>query len=658
MQIDAPGLGALRALRALRPLRAMSRFPMLRRTVDGFLRAIPALASVGGLLGFFLLFFSVSGVQLFVGSFHDRCAADETGSTAVNEAAADSDFCDIDAEAVVCRRFDEGASGSIEVRRRRRRALWAAAADHASDLTARHAPGINIELTWAASPPPPSSPPPSPPPLPPSPLHPPLHPLFPPSPLAPPRCVHWPTNPAPTATYGNFDSLFDAVLILLQTMTFDSWRAPLYGLLHARPHIALVSTIYFNIAVVLGGFFMANLFIATIFASVATGADALAKLESRQLEEKMVEAAEQAADDASDDTSPAAAKEGADPMAAVEGGTQEGGAHMQKAPTNAPSTAPSTAPMVTQPSGTGSLITVMKRRKTQGRFATGGDSDDESGGPVSADVAAADAWAAEVDEHWTMYSMRFVTGVVVAINVLEQCAGYRGMSTAYHSMLLHTAHACNVYFITEAAIKVIVYGGCSVSAGWRYYWSRSPDKLWNRLDFTIVMLDVVSGALHSFALIVFHDEDSEQMNLGALATLVGLGVGAVRPHCYYTSDAYGSSDPLLTLLVCTSMFHVPCSCTMFMYLHVHDSMTDTCVRVNVCVAHSRLTLTPSRAGSARAQACWRLGAAQPLPKDGHEGAEACHKPRRARDALDAILRAPREAALWRYRPRRDDAMAL
>ena len=66
----------LRLVRALRPLRAIRKFPELRRTVEAFLRAVPALSTVAALTVFFFLVFGVVGVEMFEGEFHHRCAAE------------------------------------------------------------------------------------------------------------------------------------------------------------------------------------------------------------------------------------------------------------------------------------------------------------------------------------------------------------------------------------------------------------------------------------------------------------------------------------------------------------------------------------------------------------------------------------------------------
>lgn len=56
---------ALRSLRALRLLRLVSILPSLRRVMEGFIRAIPSLGSIMGLMVLLLFVFSLMGTHLF-----------------------------------------------------------------------------------------------------------------------------------------------------------------------------------------------------------------------------------------------------------------------------------------------------------------------------------------------------------------------------------------------------------------------------------------------------------------------------------------------------------------------------------------------------------------------------------------------------------------
>ncbi|WP_304615946.1 ion transporter [Paracoccus sp. (in: a-proteobacteria)] len=65
------GLSVLRALRILRLLRIVSVTPRLRRVVEGFLSALPGMASVFLLMGIIFYIFAVMATKLFAGSFPD-----------------------------------------------------------------------------------------------------------------------------------------------------------------------------------------------------------------------------------------------------------------------------------------------------------------------------------------------------------------------------------------------------------------------------------------------------------------------------------------------------------------------------------------------------------------------------------------------------------
>ncbi|WP_405405160.1 ion transporter [Paracoccus sp. Ld10] len=65
------GLSVLRAMRILRLLRIVSVTPRLRRVVEGFLSALPGMASVFLLMGIIFYIFSVMATKLFGATFPD-----------------------------------------------------------------------------------------------------------------------------------------------------------------------------------------------------------------------------------------------------------------------------------------------------------------------------------------------------------------------------------------------------------------------------------------------------------------------------------------------------------------------------------------------------------------------------------------------------------
>ncbi|MBM1633072.1 ion transporter [Sulfitobacter mediterraneus] len=67
----AQGFSALRALRILRVLRLVSAAPRLRRVVEGFITALPGMASVFSLMALIFYIGSVISTKLFAASFPD-----------------------------------------------------------------------------------------------------------------------------------------------------------------------------------------------------------------------------------------------------------------------------------------------------------------------------------------------------------------------------------------------------------------------------------------------------------------------------------------------------------------------------------------------------------------------------------------------------------
>jgi len=68
---DAGAFSVLRALRVLRVLRLVSTMPRLRRVIEGFLSAVPGMASVFGLMALIFYIASVIATQLFGDTFPD-----------------------------------------------------------------------------------------------------------------------------------------------------------------------------------------------------------------------------------------------------------------------------------------------------------------------------------------------------------------------------------------------------------------------------------------------------------------------------------------------------------------------------------------------------------------------------------------------------------
>ena len=83
-----PGFGnytALRALRVMRPLRSMNAIPGLKVLVVALLKSVAALVHVMFLAAFIFAIFGILGVQLWSGTFRQRCINNSTGEVNANE---------------------------------------------------------------------------------------------------------------------------------------------------------------------------------------------------------------------------------------------------------------------------------------------------------------------------------------------------------------------------------------------------------------------------------------------------------------------------------------------------------------------------------------------------------------------------------------------
>eukprot|EP01062_Namystynia_karyoxenos_P048095 TRINITY_DN3652_c0_g1_i1.p1 TRINITY_DN3652_c0_g1~~TRINITY_DN3652_c0_g1_i1.p1 ORF type:complete len:2249 (+),score=470.10 TRINITY_DN3652_c0_g1_i1:88-6834(+) len=71
--ISGSNVSVLRLLRVARPLRSVSRVAGMRTLMTTIIASLPNLLEVGILLGFLMLVFSITGIGLFAGRWHDRC---------------------------------------------------------------------------------------------------------------------------------------------------------------------------------------------------------------------------------------------------------------------------------------------------------------------------------------------------------------------------------------------------------------------------------------------------------------------------------------------------------------------------------------------------------------------------------------------------------
>lgn len=293
-------------------------------------------------------------------------------------------------------------------------------------------------------------------------------------------CRHFNTNPVATATFGGFDSFSDAFIVLLQAMTFNEWQTPLYAVLNARPEGAWYTILYFNVCAAIGGFFVFNLFVAVIFDEVIRSTEALRTIEHKEAaaRARREESARQQWSKAGSLTG-LVSRAGA-PASAPAAGASAAAPETAPAPATAPAFAPAAAQQASPPPSPPSAptpapaSTPKDSRKRKSKMT------------VLNDCCGFEGWLKPIG---------YTTTLVVTTNVVIMCAPYRGMNDVYATKLELIADACTAYFCCEALLKICLYGGGNPCTGWMQYWSLRDDCIWNRLDFTILAIDLVSSAL-------------------------------------------------------------------------------------------------------------------------------------------------------------------
>ena len=84
-------------------------------------------------------------------------------------------------------------------------------------------------------------------------------------------CAYFEANPDFGLT--SFDSILVAMVALVEAMTFDAWADPMYDLMTA---VSPNAWIYFVLIVLLGGFFVVNLFLPVIFLEYESARESVA----------------------------------------------------------------------------------------------------------------------------------------------------------------------------------------------------------------------------------------------------------------------------------------------------------------------------------------------------------------------------------------------
>jgi hypothetical protein len=208
-------------VRALRPLRALKRVPGMPVLVQSILAALPRVGNVLALCGFIFLVFAIVGVEAFKGMLHYRCA-----SAGFVESL---DHPGVKEEMLLLRRGLEapplggpprllkggsgggGGGGGMQ-------AEWDSGQACNPELPDQ--PQCAVGYT----------------------------------------CSYFDENPSHDLM--SFDNVGVAFISLMQSLTFDDWTVAMYALMDAFSPWVVV---YFVAIVVLGGFFVVNLFLAVIF---------------------------------------------------------------------------------------------------------------------------------------------------------------------------------------------------------------------------------------------------------------------------------------------------------------------------------------------------------------------------------------------------------
>ena len=208
----------VRTLRALRPLRALRSLPGMPALVESILFALPKLGNIVGLCAFTFLLFGIVGAQLFGGALHYRCASggfDAAAAAALikcgwtRESPRRLDECGW--TAVEQAPFDTEVACNPE--------MPSACGDLAAEAlgAGERSGGIDGCRLFEAS---------------------------------------------MSGGLLSFDSVPLAQIILMQIITFDDWATSMYALMASVSPWVIV---YYMAALIIGGFFITNLFLAVLF---------------------------------------------------------------------------------------------------------------------------------------------------------------------------------------------------------------------------------------------------------------------------------------------------------------------------------------------------------------------------------------------------------
>ena len=244
-----PNYSVIRSVRALRPLRALKRVPGMPGLISSIMAAVPKLGNVLLLCGFIFLVMGIVGMELFKGTLHYRCASPGFVETAghprqLRETIAGAAEANYTGGGLTGGGLAGGGlgGGGGGIARTAGRLLKGGGGSGGQGL------GFDDDHPQAD-----------------------YDSGIPCNPAAdtcradmggPSRCAYFDQNPS--FDLMSFDSVGVAFITLLQALTMDTWTDCMYALDVAFGSAAGPNT-YFVVIVVLGGFFIVNLFLAVIF---------------------------------------------------------------------------------------------------------------------------------------------------------------------------------------------------------------------------------------------------------------------------------------------------------------------------------------------------------------------------------------------------------
>ena len=273
----------MRSVRALRPLRALKRLPGMPVLVNSILAALPKLSDVTLLFGLLLAVCGIFGVEQFKGELHYRCAwpgfQETLGHPELREMLPLPDKYRL----VHWLNDEQAAQGQRQLKSIGRRLNGNEADASASEESISPQQQRDFDTGVFCNP-----------------LESKIE--------CPARetCSYFEDNINYGAT--NFDNFGWAIIQVFQTITFDGWTPTMYAV-HNTTGQPLV-LVYFLLLVVLGGFFIVNLFLAVLFqefTEAQAGEKAIAEQAARAAASRQARRAQRDRQSPSPSSTPAAA---------------------------------------------------------------------------------------------------------------------------------------------------------------------------------------------------------------------------------------------------------------------------------------------------------------------------------------------------------------